>query len=67
MNKDIFEGKWEQIKGAVREKWGDLTDDDLAQINGNREKLLGKIQEAYGHSRENAEKEVKEWEKTNRV
>lgn len=67
MNKDIFEGKWEQIKGAVREKWGDLTDDDLAQINGNREKLLGKIQEAYGRSREAAEHEVKEWEKTNRM
>ena len=61
MNKDIFEGKWEQLKGAVREKWGDLTDDDLTQINGNREKLLGKIQEAYGRSRDAAEKEVKVW------
>lgn len=67
MNKDIFEGKWEQLKGAVREKWGDLTDDDLTQINGNREKLLGKIQEAYGRSREAAEAEVKEWEKTTSV
>lgn len=67
MNKDIFEGKWEQIKGAVREKWGDLTDDDLTQINGSREKLLGKIQEAYGRSREAAENEVKEWEKTSRM
>lgn len=67
MNKDIFEGKWEQLKGAVREKWGDLTDDDVAQINGNREKLLGKIQEAYGRSREAAEQEVKEWEKDSRV
>lgn len=67
MNKDIFEGKWEQIKGSVREKWGDLTDDDLTQINGSREKLLGKIQEAYGRSREAAEKEIKEWEKMSRV
>ena len=67
MNKDIFEGKWEQLKGAVREKWGDLTDDDLTQINGSREKLLGKIQEAYGRSREDAEREIKEWEKTSRV
>lgn len=67
MNKDIFEGKWEQIKGTVREKWGDLTDDDLTQINGSREKLLGKIQEAYGRSREDAEREIKEWEKTSRV
>ena len=67
MNKDIFEGKWEQLKGAVREKWGDLTDDDLTQINGSREKLLGKIQEAYGRSREDAEREIKEWEKTSHV
>lgn len=67
MNKDIFEGKWEQIKGSVREKWGDLTDDDMAQINGSREKLCGKIQEAYGRSREAAEQEIKEWEKTSRV
>lgn len=67
MNKDIFEGKWEQIKGSVREKWGDLTDDDMTQINGNREKLLGKIQEAYGRSREAAEQEIKEWEKTSRM
>lgn len=67
MNKDILEGKWEQLKGAVREKWGDLTDDDLTQINGSREKLLGKIQEAYGQSREDAEREIKEWEKTSRA
>ena len=67
MNKDIFEGKWEQLKGAVREKWGDLTDDDLTQINGSRERLLGKIQEAYGRSRDDAEREIKEWEKTSRV
>lgn len=67
MNKDIFEGKWEQLKGAVREKWGDLTDDDLTQINGSREKLLGKIQECYGRSRDVAEKEIKEWEKSARM
>lgn len=67
MNKDIFEGKWEQLKGAVKEKWGDLTDDDLTQINGSREKLLGKIQECYGRSRDVAEKEVNEWEKSSRM
>ncbi len=66
MNKDIFEGKWEQLKGAVKEKWGDFTDNDLTEINGSREKLLGKIQECYGHSRENAEKEIKDWEKSAR-
>ncbi len=67
MNKDILEGKWEQLKGAVREKWGDLTDDDLMQIDGSREKLLGKIQEAYGRSRDAAEREVKEWEDSTRM
>ena len=67
MNKDILEGKWEQIKGTIVQKWGDLTDDDLTQINGNREILLGKIQEAYGRSREDAENEIKEWEKTSRM
>ena len=67
MNKDILEGKWEQIKGTIVQKWGDLTDDDLTQINGYREILLGKIQEAYGRSREDAENEIKEWEKTSRM
>jgi uncharacterized protein YjbJ (UPF0337 family) len=66
MNKDILEGKWEQLKGAVREKWGDLTDNDLTEINGSREVLLGKIQECYGRSRDAAEREIKEWEKSAR-
>lgn len=63
MNKDIIQGNWEQLKGDVKAKWGDLTDDDLTEIGGNREKLLGKIQEAYGQAREDAEKELEEWEK----
>ncbi len=67
MNKDILEGKWEQIKGTVKEKWGDFTDNDLTEINGSREKLLGKIQECYGRSRDAAEEEVKDWEKSARM
>lgn len=67
MNKDILEGKWDQLKGKVLEQWGNLTDDDVAQINGSREQLIGKIQEAYGRSREAAEDEIKEWEKTSRA
>lgn len=63
MNRDIIEGKWSQVKGSVQKQWGALTDDDLDQIEGNREKLLGKIQEAYGRSRDAAEKELKAWEK----
>jgi len=61
MNWDQMEGKWKQVKGAARQKWGDLTDDDLDQIAGQREKLLGKLQERYGVAREVAEKQADEW------
>ncbi len=67
MNKDTFEGNWKQFKGEVQKKWGKLTNDHLDQINGNREKLLGKIQESYGIAREEAEKQVKEWEKQSKA
>ncbi len=63
MNKDIIEGKWTEVKGAVKQKWGKLTDDDLAEINGNREKLAGKIQQNYGLARDEVEKQLKDWEK----
>ncbi len=58
MNKDQLQGKWHQMKGAVREQWGKLTNDDLDQIGGNLEKLVGVVQERYGYARERAEKEV---------
>jgi uncharacterized protein YjbJ (UPF0337 family) len=61
MNSDQFEGKWKQMKGSVKEKWGKLTDDDLDVIAGKQEQLVGKIQERYGISREEAAKQVKEW------
>ena len=48
MNRDVLEGKWMQLRGAVREKWGDLTDDDLDKIAGKRDKLAGVLQERYG-------------------
>ena len=63
MNEDIIQGKWEQVKGDVQRQWGKLTNDDLDLIEGNRKKLAGKIQETYGIAREEAEKQVKEWEK----
>ncbi len=62
MNKDIIEGKWTEIKGAVQQKWGKLTDDDMAEINGSREKLSGKIQKNYGLARDEVEKQMKAWE-----
>lgn len=64
MNKDIFEGKWNEYKGKIKEKWGKLTDNDLTEINGKREALLGKIQTRYGYAKERAEKELNEFEKT---
>ena len=61
MNKDQLKGNWKQFKGSAKEKWGKLTDDDLDQVEGRRENLVGKIQERYGHNREQAKKEVDTW------
>jgi uncharacterized protein YjbJ (UPF0337 family) len=61
MNKDILEGNWKKLRGQVREQWGELTDDELDQIAGKRDQLIGKIQEKYGHSREKAEQEVNDF------
>lgn len=58
MNKDTLKGKWEQVKGNVQKQWGKLTDDDLDQIKGNSKVLVGKLQERYGMTKEEAEKEV---------
>lgn len=63
MNRDELLGDWNQIKGKVREKWGDLTDDDLDRMEGKREQLIGKIQERYGKAREDVEREVDEFAK----
>jgi len=70
VNEDTFEGKWKQAKGQIKQWWGDLTDDDLLQVEGNRDKLVGKLQERYGYSRQRADDEVNrrfnEYEKQNR-
>lgn len=58
MNWDIIQGKWNQVKGSVKEKWGDLTDDDLNQIDGNKDRLAGKLQEKYGWAKNDAEREI---------
>ena len=62
MNWDQIAGNWKQVKGAVRKKWGKLTEDDVDVIAGKRDILLGKIQERHGIAREEAEKELKAWE-----
>jgi len=61
MNWETIEGQWMQFKGKVKEKWGKLTDDDLAQIAGKREQLEGKIQERYGEGKDAVKKEVDDW------
>ena len=61
MNSDQFAGKWKQLRGSVKEKWGKLTDDDLDVINGKQEQLQGKIQERYGITKEEAAKQIKDW------
>ncbi|MES2141745.1 MAG: CsbD family protein [Pseudomonadota bacterium] len=58
MNPDELKGKWEQIKGKLHEKWAKLTDDDWQQVRGNKEKMVGKIQERYGIAKDQAEKEL---------
>ncbi|HTS76571.1 MAG TPA: CsbD family protein [Bryobacteraceae bacterium] len=61
MNWDQVAGQWKQLKGAVKEKYGKLTDDDLNQIAGRREQFVGKLQERYGIAREEAQRRADEW------
>jgi uncharacterized protein YjbJ (UPF0337 family) len=61
MNKDILEGNWKQLRGKVKEWWGQLTDDEIDQIEGRRDILSGKLQERYGYSREEAEDAIQEF------
>ena len=61
MNWDEVSGKWSQFKGSVKERWGKLTDDDLTMVDGKRERMVGKIQERYGITKEKAEEEIRDW------
>ncbi len=58
MNRDTIEGSWKEMKGRVKARWGKLTDDELDQVEGNYDILLGKIQKAYGLSREEVERDL---------
>ena len=64
MNQDQLQGKWKQLRGSVKQKWGKLTDDDLNVIGGKRDILIGKLQERYGYAREEAQRRADEWMKT---
>ena len=61
MNWDELKGKWTQMTGSMKAKWGKLTDDDLKEAEGNRDILIGKIQEKYGVAKEEADKQVSDW------
>jgi uncharacterized protein YjbJ (UPF0337 family) len=61
MNADQIKGKWIQLKGSVKTKWGKLTDDDLDIINGRRDQLVGRIQERYGIAIDEAQRQVDQW------
>jgi uncharacterized protein YjbJ (UPF0337 family) len=66
MNSDQLQGKWKQMKGSVKERWGKLTDDDVDVINGKNEQLVGKIQEKYGIAKEEAQRQVDDWMRADR-
>jgi uncharacterized protein YjbJ (UPF0337 family) len=61
MNADIIKGQWHQLKGEVKRQWGKLTDDQIDQVAGNAEKLMGTLQTQYGWGRDQAEREIDAW------
>lgn len=61
MNWDTIQGDWKQMAGKVRQKWGNLTDDDLAKVTGKREELEGVLQTRYGYTKDQVKKELDDW------
>jgi uncharacterized protein YjbJ (UPF0337 family) len=66
MDGNIVEGNWKQFKGKVKQQWGKLTDDHLDVIAGKRDQLAGQIQESYGITKDEAEKQIKDFEQRNK-
>ena len=64
MNQDIIQGKWKQLKGSLKQKWGKLTDDDLDRLDGNQQYLTGRLQERYGWAKDRADDEVRLFEQS---
>jgi uncharacterized protein YjbJ (UPF0337 family) len=58
MNQDTFEGRWKQLRGKVKEWWGELTDDELDRVAGKKDQLIGALQARYGYTKEQAEQEI---------
>ncbi|WP_201545595.1 CsbD family protein [Psychrobacter sp. H7-1] len=65
MNTQTLKGEWNQLKGSVKQKWAELTDDDLTHIEGSRDKLVGRLQERSGRAKEEVEREVDDWRREN--
>lgn len=65
MNNQTLKGEWNQLKGSVKQKWAELTDDDLTHIEGSRDKLVGRLQERSGRTKEEVEREVDDWRREN--
>lgn len=64
MNWDVVKGNWKQFQGKARQQWGKLTDDDLEMAKGSREEMIGRVQERYGVARDEAERQVSQWERS---
>lgn len=64
MNWDRIEGNWKQFKGRAQEQWGKLTNDSIDMIEGRREILAGRIQELYGISKDEADRQIRDWQRT---
>jgi uncharacterized protein YjbJ (UPF0337 family) len=64
MNQDIIQGKWPQLKGSLKTQWGKLTDDDLGRADGNHQYLVGRLQERYGWQKDQAEREIRDFERS---
>lgn len=65
MHESYLKGHWNEVKGKAKERWGDLTDDDLDGIEGKRDHLIGTLQKRYGKARAEIEREVEVWEERN--
>jgi uncharacterized protein YjbJ (UPF0337 family) len=61
MNWDRIEGNWKEMKGRIKQQWGDLTDDDMSVMSGKRDELAGRLQQRYGYAKDRAETEIDEW------
>ncbi|MHB2168894.1 CsbD family protein [Alsobacter sp. R-9] len=61
MNWDRVEGNWKEMKGRIKQQWGELTDDDITVMNGKRDELAGRLQQRYGYAKDRAEREIDAW------